>query len=81
MIIFSYRNFAAGIAFSKTEVLFAALIETFFLNIIFLPIINIGIFLGVFAVIFLSVAKETKSIKDVLIKLANHFLLFLTFSW
>jgi uncharacterized membrane protein len=30
MIIFSYRNFAAGIAFSKTEVLFAALIETFF---------------------------------------------------
>ena len=31
MIIFSYRNFAAGIAFSKTEVLFAALIETFFL--------------------------------------------------
>jgi hypothetical protein len=59
MIIFSYRNFAAGIAFSKTEVLFAALIEIFILNIVFLPIINFGIILGVFAVIFLSVAKET----------------------
>ena len=78
MIIFSYRNFAAGIAFSKTEVLFAALIETFFLNIIFLPIINIGIFLGVFAVIFLSVAKETTSIKDVFIKISKSFFTFST---
>ncbi len=78
MIIFSYRNFAAGIAFSKTEVLFAALIEIFILNIVFLPIINFGIILGVFAVIFLSVAKETTNINDVLIKISKSFFTFST---
>ena len=78
MIIFSYRNFAAGIAFSKTEVLFAALIEIFILNIVFLPIINFGIILGVFAVIFLSVAKETTNINDVLVKISKSFFTFST---
>ena len=78
MIIFSYRNFAAGIAFSKTEVLFAALIEIFILNIVFLPIINFGIILGVFAVIFLSVAKETTNINDVLAKISKSFFTFST---
>ena len=78
MIIFSYRNFAAGIAFSKTEVLFAALIEIFILNIVFLPIINFGIILGMFAVIFLSVAKETTNITDVFIKISNSFFTFST---
>ncbi len=78
MIIFSYRNFAAGIAFSKTEVLFAALIEIFILNIVFLPIINLGIVLGVFAVIFLSVAKETTNINDVLVKISKSFFTFPT---
>ncbi len=78
MIIFSYRNFAAGIAFSKTEVLFAALIEIFILNIVFLPIINLGIILGVFAVIFLSVAKETTNINDVLVKISKSFFTFPT---
>ena len=78
MIIFSYRNFAAGIAFSKTEVLFAALIEIFILNIVFLPIINLGIILGVFAVIFLSVAKETTNINDVLVKISKSFFTFST---
>ena len=78
MIIFSYRNFAAGIAFSKTEVLFAALIEIFILNIVFLPIINFGIILGVFAVIFLSVAKETTNINDVFIKISKSFFTFST---
>ena len=78
MIIFSFRNFAAGIAFSKTEVLFAALIEIFILNIVFLPIINFGIILGVFAVIFLSVAKETTNINDVFIKISKSFFTFST---
>ena len=78
MIIFSYRNFAAGIAFSKTEVLFAALIEIFILNIVFLPIINFGIILGVFAVIFLSVAKETTNINDVLAKISRSLFTFST---
>ena len=78
MIIFSFRNFAAGIAFSKTEVLFAALIEIFILNIVFLPIINLGIILGVFAVIFLSVAKETTNINDVFIKISKSFFTFST---
>ena len=65
MIVFSFRNFAAGIAFSKTEVLIAAIVEIFVLNIYFFPEVNFGIFFGVFAVIFLSVAKQTTSISDV----------------
>tara|TARA_A100001015_G_scaffold247011_1_gene283679 strand:- start:793 stop:1638 length:846 start_codon:yes stop_codon:yes gene_type:complete len=73
MIIFSFRNFAAGIAFSKTEVLFAALVEIFILNIFFLPSVNIGIILGVFAVIFLSVAKETSSFHDIFKKICSSF--------
>ena len=69
MIVFSFRNFAAGIAFSKTEVLFAALVEMFILNIYFLPVVNFGIFLGVFAVVFLSIAKQNSSISDVFKKI------------
>jgi drug/metabolite transporter (DMT)-like permease len=60
MIVFSFRNFAAGIAFSKTEVLFAALVEMFILNIYFL---------GVFAVVFLSIAKQNSNISDVFKKI------------
>ena len=82
MIVFSLRNFAAGIAFSKTEVLIAAIVEIFILNIYFLPVVNFGIFLGVFAVIFLSVAKQTTNIVDVLkkfIHLCFHLELFWVF--
>ena len=73
MIVFSFRNFAAGIAFSKTEVLFAAIVEIFVLNMFFFPSVNFGILLGVFAVVFLSVAKETSNFKDVFIKIRTSF--------
>ena len=76
MIIFSFRNFATGIAFSKTEVLFAAIIEIFFLNMFFLPSVNFGILLGVFAVIFLSVAKQANSYKDIMRQITSSFFSF-----
>ena len=79
MIVFSFRNFAAGIAFSKTEVLIAAIVEIFVLNIYFLPVVNFGIFLGVFAVVFLSVAKQTTNIADVLKKIYRSLFSFGTF--
>ncbi len=79
MIVFSFRNFAAGIAFSKTEVLIAAIVEIFLLNMYFLPVVNFGIFLGVFAVVFLSVAKQTTNILDVLKKIYKSLFTFGTF--
>ena len=79
MIVFSFRNFAAGIAFSKTEVLIAAIVEIFVLNIYFSAEVNFGIFLGVFAVIFLSIAKQTTSISDAFKKIYTSFFTFGTF--
>ncbi len=55
--IFSQRSFAAGTAFSKTEVLQAAILETIILGVMVSLLTGLGIILGVIAVIMLAFAK------------------------
>ncbi len=54
---FSQRSFAAGTAFSKTEVLQAAILETIILGVMVSLLTGLGIILGVIAVIMLAFAK------------------------
>ena len=55
--MFSHRSFAAGTAFSKTEVLQAAIYEAFLLGIVVSVITGTAICLGAVAVVMLSLAK------------------------
>ena len=64
MKVFSHKSFAAGIAFSKTEVVLIAFLETLILSITFsLPII-FGILLGVTSVLLLSYAKKAERVSE-----------------
>ena len=64
MKVFSHKSFAAGIAFSKTEVILIALLETLILSVIFSLPIMLGILLGVISVLLLSYAKKADSFLD-----------------
>ena len=64
MKVFSHKSFAAGIAFSKTEVILIAFLEVIILNVIFSLQLIIGITLGVLSVLFLSYAKKADNIVD-----------------
>jgi drug/metabolite transporter (DMT)-like permease len=55
--MFSHRSFAAGTAFSKTEVLQAAIYEAFLLGIVVSVLTGTAILLGAIAVVMLSLAK------------------------
>ena len=55
--MFSQRSFAAGTAFSKTEVLQAAILETIILGVMVSLLTGLGIMIGVIAVIILAFAK------------------------
>lgn len=59
--MFSHRSFAAGTAFSKTEVLQAAIFEALILGVVVSFITGIAIFLGVIAVVMLSLAQASLS--------------------
>jgi drug/metabolite transporter (DMT)-like permease len=62
MQVFSHKSFAAGIGFSKTEVILIAFLEVIILNVVFsLPLI-LGILLGVISVLFLSFAKKAETV-------------------
>ena len=52
MKVFSHKSFAAGIAFSKTEVILIAFLEVIILNVFFSFPLLIGITLGVLSVLF-----------------------------
>jgi len=56
--LFSHRSFAAGTAFSKTEVLQAAIFEAIILGHIVSPKLCFAILLGVIAVFLLSLEKS-----------------------
>ena len=63
--LFSYRNFAAGIAFSKTEVLQVAIFEALILGVVASLFVGSAIVLGVVAVVMLSLARTALSGKGV----------------
>ena len=64
MKVFSHKSFAAGIAFSKTEVILIAFLEMLILSEIFSLPITLGILLGVISVLLLSYAKKAESFLD-----------------
>jgi drug/metabolite transporter (DMT)-like permease len=64
MKVFSHKSFAAGIAFSKTEVILIAFLETLILSVIFSLPVMLGILLGVISVLLLSYAKKAKNFLD-----------------
>ena len=71
MKVFSHKSFAAGIAFSKTEVILIAFLEVIILNVFFSFPLMIGITLGVLSVLFLSYARKAKSIFETIKLLLN----------
>ena len=64
--LFSHRSFAAGTAFSKTEVLQAAIFEAKILGHIVNFKLGFAIILGVIAVFLLSLAKSKLTFKNLL---------------
>ena len=61
MKVFAHKNFATGIAFSKTEVILIAFLEIIILSVTFSTSIMLGIILGVISVLLLSYAKKADS--------------------
>ena len=59
--LFSHRSFAAGTAFSKTEVLQAAIFEAVILGVITNLMTTVAIIIGVVAVMLLSLGKSSQS--------------------
>ena len=70
--MFSRRSFAAGTAFSKTEVLQAAILEIIILGVMVSLLTGFAIVLGVVAVILLSFAKSAKTPKAILASLVSR---------
>lgn len=64
--LFSHRSFAAGTAFSKTEVLQAAIFEAIILGHVVSLKLGLAIMLGVIAVFLLSIAKSKLTFKNLL---------------
>ena len=70
--MFSRRSFAAGTAFSKTEVLQAAILEIIILGVMVSLLTGFAIVLGVVAVILLSFAKSAKTPQAILASLVSR---------
>ena len=64
--LFSHRSFAAGTAFSKTEVLQAAIFEAIILGHVVSLKLGLAIMLGVIAVFLLSIAKSKLTFKNLI---------------
>ena len=69
MTLFSHRSFAAGTAFSKTEVIQAALFEAIILGHIVSLQVGLAIIIGVVAVFLLSLAKSSLTLRNLLASL------------
>ena len=74
MKVFSHKNFATGIAFSKTEVILIAGLEIMLLSAAFSISIMFGIILGVISVLLLSYAKKADSISKTFILLLKSII-------
>ena len=74
MKVFSHKNFATGIAFSKTEVILIAGLEIILLSAAFSISIMFGIILGVISVLLLSYAKKADSISKTFILLLKSIM-------
>ena len=70
--LFSYKNFVVGVAFSKTEVLLAALIEAMFLSVAVNLQFGFAIFVGTIAVIMLSLRGNFVSLIEIKISLRSR---------
>ena len=64
--LFSHRSFAAGTAFSKTEVLQTALFEALFLGVVVTAITGFSIAIGTAAVVILSLARAEFNQKSII---------------
>jgi drug/metabolite transporter (DMT)-like permease len=62
VMLFTHRSFAAGTAFSKTEVLQAAIFEALIIGFVVSFQVGAAIVIGVIAVFFLSLAKSSVSL-------------------
>ena len=67
--LFSHRSFAAGIAFSKTEVLMAAIFEALILGYFVSFEVGLAILMGVLAVFLLSLSKSDIGFSNILTSL------------
>lgn len=67
--MFSHRSFAAGTAFSKTEVLQAAIFEALILGVVVSVMTGAAIVIGAVAVVMLSLAKAKMSRGDIMSRL------------
>ena len=67
--LFSHRSFAAGTAFSKTEVIQAALFESLILGHIVSFQVGLAIVIGVVAVFLLSLAKSSLTLRNLVASL------------
>ena len=74
MKVFSHKNFATGIAFSKTEVILIAGLEITLLSAAFSISIMFGIILGVISVLLLSYAKKADSVSKTFILLLKSIM-------
>ena len=70
--LFSHRSFAAGTAFSKTEVIQAALFEAVILGHVVSFQVGLAIFIGVVAVFLLSLAKSRLTLRNLLASLLTR---------
>lgn len=70
--LFSHRSFAAGTAFSKTEVLQAAIFEALVLGVVVSIFTGMAIVLGAVAVVILSLAKANLNRQDILSTLLSR---------
>ena len=70
--LFSHRSFAAGTAFSKTEVIQAALFEAVILGHVVNFQVGLAIFIGVVAVFLLSLAKSRLTLRNLLASLLTR---------
>ena len=64
--LFSLRNFAAGTAFSKTEVIQVALFEALIIGVVISYQVAIAIILGFVAIIALTTAKEKITLQNLI---------------
>ena len=70
--LFSHRSFAAGTAFSKTEVIQAALFEAVILGHVVNFQVGLAIFIGVVAVVLLSLATSRLTLRNLLASLLTR---------
>ncbi len=69
--LFSYKNFLVGVAFSKFEVLLAAIMEAVFLSAAITAQFGIAIVLGIVAVFLLSLRNSTFSWQELRLSLQS----------